>query len=183
MASSVRGREEDSRDRDRASRDAEDGDAKEKKSSGVLRNTPSKLFQTLFDHKRWTNDERNRGGTTKKGVKSDNFKELPESSSQVYVTQNPAQVFLRSDSQTDWPKSVRFSCHESKQEKRRKNTLSSGEVTVIVKHDFETLSAAGENNLKRQKYVTVTNVFRYWCCSLYNLKANPHYRQYRTEGC
>ena len=160
MASSVRGREQDSRDRDRASRDAEDGETKEKKSSGVLRNTP-KLFQTLFDHKRWTNDERNRGGTRR--VKSDNFKDLPEPSSQVFVTQNPAQVFLRSDSHTDWPKSVRFSCHESstsKEEKRRKNTLSSGEVTVIVKHDFETLSATGENNLKRQKYVTVTNVFR-----------------------
>ena len=160
MASSVRGREQDSRDRDRASRDAEDGETKEKKSSGVLRNTP-KLFQTLFDHKRWTNDERNRGGTRR--VKSDNFKDLPEPSSQVFVTQNPAQVFLRSDSHTDWPKSVRFSFHESstsKEEKRRKNTLSSGEVTVIVKHDFETLSATGENNLKRQKYVTVTNVFR-----------------------
>ena len=138
MASSVRGREQDSRDRDRASRDAEDGDTKEKKSSGVLRNTP-KLFQTLFDHKRWTNDERNRGGTRR--VKSDNFKDLPEPSSQVFVTQNPAQVFLRSDSHTDWPKSVKFSCRESgtsKEEKRRKNTLSSGEVTVIVKHDFET---------------------------------------------
>ena len=160
MASSVRGREQDSRDRDRASRDAEDGDTKEKKSSGVLRNTP-KLFQTLFDHKRWTNDERNRGGTRR--VKSDNFKDLPEPSSQVFVTQNPAQVFLRSDSHTDWPKSVKFSCRESdtsKKDKRRKNTLSSGEVTVIVKHDFETLSATGENNLKRQKYVTVTNVFR-----------------------
>lgn len=161
MASSVRSREQDSRDRDRASRDAEEADAKEKKSSGVLRNTP-KLFQTLFDHKRWTNDERNRGGTRK--VKRDSFKELPDSSSQVFVTQNPAQVFLRSDSHEDWPKSVRFSCHEtnsSKEEKRRKNTLSSGEVTVIVKHDFETLSASGENNLqKRQKYVTVTNIFR-----------------------
>ena len=161
MASSVRGREQDSRDRDRASRDAEENDTKEKKVSGVLRNTP-KLFQTLFDHKRWTNDERNRGGTRK--VKSDNFKELPDASSQVFVTQSPAQVFLRSDSHTDWQKSVRSSCHESistrKEEKRRKNTLSSGEVTVIVKQDFETLSATGENHLKRQKYVTVTNVFR-----------------------
>lgn len=170
MASSVRGREQDSRDRDRASRDAEETDTKEKKVSGVLRNTP-KLFQTLFDHKRWTNDERNRGGTRK--VKSDNnFKELSDASSQVFVTQSPAQVFLRSDPHTDWQKSVRSSCTESisntrKEEKRRKNTLSSGEVTVIVKHDFETLSAMGENNLKRQKYVTVTNVFRW--CSLFNL--------------
>ena len=94
-------------------------------------------------------------------TKSDTFKEVP-GCSQVYVTQNPAQVFLRTDSHTDCPKSVKFSCHEchdsNKVENRRKNTLSSGEVTVIVKHDFETLS--GENNLKRQKYVTVTNIFR-----------------------
>ena len=154
MASSVRGREQDSRDREGASRDAEDGD---KRQTGQ-RNTP-RLFQTLFDHKRRTNDERNRGGTRK--LKSDTFKEVP-GCSQVYVTQNPAQVFLRTDSHTDCPKSVKFSCHEchdsNKVENRRKNTLSSGEVTVIVKHDFETLS--GENNLKRQKYVTVTNIFR-----------------------
>ena len=103
MASSVRGREQDSRDREGASRDAEDGDKRQGQ-----RNTP-RLFQTLFDHKRRTNDERNRGGTRK--LKSDTFKEVP-GCSQVYVTQNPAQVFLRTDSHTDCPKSVKFSCHE-----------------------------------------------------------------------
>ena len=53
----------------------------------------------------------------------------------------------------------------------RKNTLSSGEVTVIVNHDF--VSAATQENLvnvddenvpdKKQKHITVTNIFR--CCS------------------
>ena len=49
--------------------------------------------------------------------------------------------------------------------------MSSGEVTVIVNHDF--VSAATQENLvnvddenvpdKKQKHITVTNIFR--CCS------------------
>ena len=58
---------------------------------------------------------------------------------------------------------------QKKKDPFRKNTLSSGEVTVIVNHDFEIgkhLLESGDTleSDRRQKHVTVTNIFR--SCSI-----------------
>ena len=51
-------------------------------------------------------------------------------------------------------------CNE-KTEPVRKNTLSSGEVTVIVHHDFHLDQDLDFFGIKRPNHKTVTNIFRF----------------------
>ena len=133
----------------------------ERKKESLFKNSP-RLFRNLLDGRR-NSEEKGRGGSLLEPEEIHHLVNNCEESqntpgaSAVTITHNSSYRIVVNNCEEITAES---DCNE-KTEPVRKNTLSSGEVTVIVHHDFHLDQDLDFFGIKRPNHKTVTNIFRF----------------------
>ena len=139
----------------------------ERKKESLFKNSP-RLFRNLLDGRR-NSEEKGRGGTLLEPEEIHHLVNNCEESqntpgaSAVTITHNSSYRIVVNNCEDITGKSDANESQTAKlkTEPVRKNTLSSGEVTVIVHHDSHRDQDLDFCGIKRPNHKTVTNIFRF----------------------
>ena len=139
----------------------------ERKKESLFKNSP-RLFRNLLDGRR-NSEEKGRGGASLQPEEIHHLVNNCEESqntpgaSAVTITHNSSCRIVVNNCEDITGKSDGNESQTAKlkTEPLRKNTLSSGEVTVIVHHDFHLDQDLDFFGIKRPNHKTVTNIFRF----------------------
>ena len=139
----------------------------ERKKESLFKNSP-RLFRNLLDGRR-NSEEKGRGGSSLEPEEIHHLVNNCEESqntpgaSAVTITHNSSCRIVVNNCEDITGKSDGNESQTAKlkTEPLRKNTLSSGEVTVIVHHDFHLDQDLDFFGIKRPNHKTVTNIFRF----------------------
>lgn len=139
-------------------------DLTERKKESLFKNSP-RLFRNLLDSRR-VSDEKQRGGTELQLHHLVNHCEeiqYPPGDSDVTITHNSSYRIAVANSEdiTDEVGTDLGLVDKAQAPPVRKNTLSSGEVTVIVHHNENLDENLDFYGFQRPNHKTVTNIFRF----------------------
>ena len=140
----------------------------ERKKESLFKNSP-RLFRNLLDSSRRSSEEKQRGGSEELHHLVNNCEEFqsPPGGSAVTITHNSSYRIAVNNSEDIADSSEDNTEDNTSLEDKpktvpgRKNTLSSGEVTVIVHHDENLDEHLDFYGIKRPNHKTVTNIFRF----------------------
>ena len=140
----------------------------ERKKESLFKNSP-RLFRNLLDGRR-NSEEKGRGGTS---LEPEEIHHLVNNCEESQTTPGASAVTITHNSSC---RIVVNNCEDITSQARggnepqtdqlntgpvRKNTLSSGEVTVIVHQEFHLDQDRDFYGIKRPNHKTVTNIFRF----------------------
>ena len=139
----------------------------ERKKESLFKNSP-RLFRNLLDGRR-NSEEKGRGGSSLEPeeihhlVNNCEESQTTPGASAVTITHNSSCRIVVNNCEDITGKSDANESQTAKlkTEPARKNTLSSGEVTVIVHHDSHLDQDLDFFGIKRPNHKTVTNIFRF----------------------
>lgn len=137
----------------------------ERKKESLFKNSP-RLFRNLLDSRR-VSEEKQRGGTELQLHHLVNLCEefqYPPGDSDVTITHNSSYRIgvANSEDLTDEVGTGQSVADKAQAQPVRKNTLSSGEVTVIVHHTENIQQNLDFYGINRPNHKTVTNIFRFF---------------------
>ena len=146
----------------------------ERKKESLFKNSP-RLFRNLLDSRR-VSEEKQRGGTELQPHHLVNLCEefqspqYPPGDSDVTITHNSSYriAVANSEDLTDEVGAGQSVVDKAQAEPVRKNTLSSGEVTVIVHHNESIEQNLDFYGINRPNHKTVTNIFRFFMIDNFN---------------